>query len=160
MEEYIADLAGLKDRLDEHPYDLSYSERKILTIATVIAMDSEYIILDEPTTGQDYMGIDRIGRIIQGLKEQGKTIITITHDVNFAVDFFQRTVVLCRGLKLLDGDTEEVLAKTEELKKSRIRPPYLTLLAQELGFHRPIYTIQAFYESIVQDLQSSRYKTF
>lgn len=156
MESYAANIAGLTEVLDVHPYDLPYSTRKILAIASVLAMDPDYVILDEPTTGQDFQGIMLISNIIRSLKERGKTVITITHDMDFVAECFQRTIVLCQGEKLLDGPTEEVLARTEELIKSKVRPPHLTLLAQKINFDRPVYSIESFYAEIRKRLKEER----
>ena len=146
MEAYAAEITGLSEMLDENPYDLVYSVRKLVAIASVIAMDSAFLILDEPTTGQDYRGMMMMGKMIKSLQAKGKTIITITHDMDFVANNFERTVVLCQGKKLLDGPTYEVLDKTEELKKSRVKPPYLTLLGQKLNFKKPAYSVESFYE--------------
>lgn len=148
MEAYAAEITGLNDILDENPYDLVYSVRKLVAIASVISMDPSFLILDEPTTGQDYRGIQMMGEMIKSLKKQGKTVITITHDMDFVANYFDRTVVLCQGTKLLDGPTKEVLNKTEELKKSRVKPPYLTLLGQKFDFDNSVYSVESFYDNI------------
>lgn len=150
MEKYAADITGLSDKLDKNPYDLVYSTRKLLAIASVVAMNTDFIVLDEPTTGQDFMGLELMGNLIKNLKEKGKTVITITHDMEFVAKNFDRTIVLCQGEKILDGPTYEILYKTEELKKSKVKPPYLTLLAQSFNFDKPVYSVDSFYANIAQ----------
>lgn len=152
MTKIAAEMTGLSNMLDSHPYDLVYSTRKLLAIATVISMDPDFIILDEPTTGQDYSGINQMGNMISELRKRGKTIITITHDMDFVSQYFDRVIVLCQGEVLLDGPTGEVLCQTEILEKSRVKPPYLTLLGQEFDFESPIYSVDSFYENIQKSI--------
>jgi energy-coupling factor transport system ATP-binding protein len=66
---------------EQHPYELQPGERKRVALAAVLAMDTPVIVLDEPTTGQDFTGVQRVGEIVEQLKEQGRTVITITHDI-------------------------------------------------------------------------------
>ena len=78
----------------ENPYNLPYSIRKFVTIASIIAMDTDVIIMDEPTAGQDLKGIKILNNLIKKLSEKGKTIITITHDMEFVINNFDRVVVM------------------------------------------------------------------
>ena len=66
-----------------NPYDLGYSSRKLLTLASILAMDTPVIVLDEPTTGQDARGVARIQRVIADLSSAGRTVIAISHDMRF-----------------------------------------------------------------------------
>jgi energy-coupling factor transport system ATP-binding protein len=90
------DQVGLADRADAHPYDLPLFERKLLTLGAVLAMQTPIIIFDEPTTGQDARGMERIGRIIEDLRAEGRTVITISHDVDFCAEHFPR-LCSCRA---------------------------------------------------------------
>ena len=74
-------LTELEEYVEENPYNLSYSMRKFVTIASIIAMKTDVIIMDEPTAGQDLKGMKILKKIIDKLSSQGKTIITITHDM-------------------------------------------------------------------------------
>ncbi|HHW12848.1 MAG TPA: ABC transporter ATP-binding protein [Firmicutes bacterium] len=127
---YAAELCNLEQHLDKHPFDLSITEKKFCTIASIIAMDPEVIIFDEPTMGQDLAGADRLAAIIQSLKAKGKLCITISHDMKFVARNFSRVIVLYKGEILLDGDKTEVLAQPEKLKLSFVTPPPVTRVAQ------------------------------
>lgn len=122
----ISELAG------RHPYDLSPGERKRVAIASVLAMDTPIIVLDEPTTGQDHAGIALIGQLVEQLKSLGKTVITITHDVDFAAEHFERVAVMAGGRLLLTGECRDVLSKVEVLAQSFVEPPQLMRLAMKL----------------------------
>ena len=74
---------GLTGVEEQNPYDLGLAERKLVTIAGVLAMDTPVVILDEPTIAQDVNGVRQIGEIVTWLQAQGRTVITITHDMDF-----------------------------------------------------------------------------
>ena len=142
--EWVAELVGLKDKLDMHPFDLTSTEKKFCTIGAIIMMDPKAVIFDEPTCGQDVAGNIRLREIIRQLKENGKLCITISHDMKFVVDNFKRIIVMCKGQVLLDGPVEEVFAQVETLKKSFVTPPPITKVAQGAGFKETVFTTEAF----------------
>ena len=94
---------GLQDLIDQHPYDLQQSQRKLLALAAVLAMNTPVIILDEPTTGQDARGVACIADIIDRLKSAGRTVLTVTHDIDFCAEHFQRVIVMANGRVIGDG---------------------------------------------------------
>jgi energy-coupling factor transport system ATP-binding protein len=124
---------GLEGRGDTHPYDLHLSQRKLLALAAVLAMKTPVIVLDEPTTGQDVAGLETIGRIVEQLKGERRTVVTITHDIDFAAEHFERVVVMARGKVLAAGWTGEVLGQSEVLRAAEVEPPQLARLAQALN---------------------------
>jgi energy-coupling factor transport system ATP-binding protein len=103
---------GLSDALDTNPYDLGYSRRKLLAVASVLAMDTPVLVLDEPTTGQDARGIDRVQHVVQSVAAAGRTVIAISHDMRFVAETFERVVVMGAGRVLLDGTPAEVFAES------------------------------------------------
>lgn len=128
------ELTGLQDRRQVNPYDLSPSWRKMVAFASIIAMDTEIVILDEPTTGQDAVIINLIAKVIDTLSSQGKTLITITHDIDFAAQYFTRLVAMVNGRILLDGTIREVVAQDEALATTFVDPPQITRLGKGLGY--------------------------
>ena len=126
-------LAGLEDR---NPYDLELYERKMVAIASVLAMDPDVLILDEPTIAQDVRGRRRIAEIVRTLSQRGKLVLAILHDMDFVAESFERVIVMAHGEVLADGTREEVFAQKEVLEKARIEQPYLTRLCRMLGFER------------------------
>ena len=104
---------GLTDDAATKPYDLGYSRRKLLALASVLAMKTPVVVLDEPTTGQDARGVRRIEGILDELAGAGRTVIAISHDMRFVADCFERVVVMRDGAVILDGSPEEVFAEAE-----------------------------------------------
>ncbi|TMB57402.1 MAG: ABC transporter ATP-binding protein [Chloroflexi bacterium] len=93
-----------------NPYDLGFSQRKLLALASVIAMETPVVILDEPTTGQDARGLERVRSIVRRLVGAGRTVVVTSHDMRFVAETMERVVVLRDGQVILDGPPEEVFA--------------------------------------------------
>ena len=146
--EWVAELVGMSEKLDMHPFDLTPSEKKFCTIGAVLMMDPDVLIFDEPTCGQDVQGNHRLLSIIKALKERGKLCITISHDMKFVVSSFRRIIVMCGVEVILDGRAEEVFAQTEILKKSFVAPPPVTKVAQGAGLKKTVFTTEAFMEAL------------
>lgn len=75
-------LVGLERRSGEHPQDLGYSRRKLLTIAAVVAMETPVVALDEPTAGQDADGRQTVLQVLRHLRERGRTVVVASHDLD------------------------------------------------------------------------------
>ena len=131
-------LTELADKSNTNPYDLSPTWRKMVALASVIAMDTPVIIFDEPTTGQDAVNVARIANAIKALRERGKTVITITHDIDFCAENFERVIALSQGKVLLDGPANDVLGQAETLAETYVDPPQLTRLGKKLGFKKTV----------------------
>ena len=132
LTEYSANLAGLSDEMEENPYNLPLSIRKFVTIASVIAMDTDILILDEPTAGQDIRGIATLQNMIKELKGKGKTIITITHDMEFVVNNFDKVFVMAHKNLLKITNPKEVFGDSALLDESMLKRPYISELAKQL----------------------------
>jgi energy-coupling factor transport system ATP-binding protein len=132
------ELTELADRGASNPYDLSVTWRKMTALASIIAMDTPVVIFDEPTTGQDMLNVARIARVIAALREAGKTVITITHDIDFCAENFARVIALAKGQVLLDGPAAQVLGQEEILARTYVEPPQLTRLGKRLGLGETI----------------------
>lgn len=123
---------GLQDEIRSHPYDLTQPQRKLLALAATIAMQTPIVVLDEPTIGQDERGRQTIGRIVQDLHTIGRTLVVITHDVDFCAEHAQRVVVMLNGRVHLDGAAGQVLGQSRKLAEAAVLPPQLVRLAQAL----------------------------
>jgi len=135
---------GLSDKVNENPYDLSLSERKLISIASIVAMNTGIIIFDEPTIAQDHAGKERIKTIIRELVKQGKLVLTIIHDMDFVAETFERTLVFAEGTALLDGTTRDVYSHSEVLGKAHLEPPHVTQLCNRLGVKDTFLTVEEF----------------
>ncbi len=127
-------MVGLEKLTEENPYDLELSQRQLIAIASVIAMDTNVLILDEPTIAQDMEGKKRIGAVIKQLREQGRLVIAILHDMDFVAENFERVIVMAHGRILADGKKEQVFAQEDVMQKACIEPPYLTGLCRRMGY--------------------------
>ncbi len=128
------DDVGLRSAIDRHPYDLTAPERKRVALAAALAMHTPALILDEPTIGQDAGGVDRLGALVDRLHAEGRTLIAITHDLDFCLEHFERVVVMAGGRILADGPAPEVLKDVERLRQAQVEPPELVQLALGLGW--------------------------
>jgi energy-coupling factor transport system ATP-binding protein len=138
------DMTELSDRTETNPYDLSATWRKMVALASIIAMDTDIVIFDEPTTGQDAVNVGRIAHVVKSLRERGKTVITITHDIDFCAENFERVIALSQGKVLLDGQANEVLGQEEILATTYVDPPQLTRLGKRLGFKKTVRNEEEF----------------
>jgi energy-coupling factor transport system ATP-binding protein len=133
--EKAIELTGLGPYLKEHPYNLAYSMRKFVTIASIISMDPDVIIFDEPTAGQDLPSLERLASIISTLKKENKIIITITHDMEFVVENFQRVIVMANKKKIADGDKRDIFLDFGILDKSHLKQPAISSLSHDLNMN-------------------------
>ncbi|RZN36079.1 MAG: ATP-binding cassette domain-containing protein [Methanosarcinales archaeon] len=125
----MMELTEFKDR---HPHSLSRGQRQRLAVASILAMEPDIIVLDEPTTGQDWGHVNKFLQQIRHLNELGKTIILVTHDMNIVAEYARRTVVMDKGKIVLDGDTRHVFSKQEILEKTGVTLPVITRLSPDL----------------------------
>ena len=125
-------LMGLQGKEEENPSDLELYERKMVAIASVLAMDTDVIILDEPIIAQDYAGKQRIGTMIRELSKQGKLVITILHDMDFTAEYFERVIVMAQGRVLADGPAQEVFGQDAVLEAAKLQKPYTRQLCERL----------------------------
>ncbi|MDR0821975.1 MAG: energy-coupling factor ABC transporter ATP-binding protein [Oscillospiraceae bacterium] len=130
----VAEELGLLDKLTRNPFLLSKGERQRVALAGVLAAETPVLVLDEPTTGQDYLECMNVMSVVTRLnKEKGVTVIIVTHDMEIAADFAKRVVILCDGKILRDGDTFEVLRDTSSLEQAGLLPPQSVELSLLLG---------------------------
>jgi len=147
---------GLSGYEDHNPYDLDYGKMKLLTIASVLAMKPNVLVLDEPTTGQDHAGRRTLASLVRKLHGEGFTIIIITHDMKFVSENAGRTVLIANGQVVLDGPTRSVLQAVEVLKENAIKPPQIVQLSLELqrrGFKLDALTLQEAVEQVKKILR-------
>ena len=126
---------GLTDQRGTNPYDLDLSRRKLVALAGVLAMDPAILVLDEPTTGQDADGIARVGAVIGSFRAAGRSVVTVTHDMEFAATQFTRIVVMRAGEVVADGPPAEVFApvNTELLASTGLTPPPAARIGARMG---------------------------
>jgi len=138
-----ARVAGVSEDLFEtHPYFLPKGLRQRVAIASILALKPRTIIVDEPTTGQDMQQSLEVMNFLRMLwKEEGHTIIIITHEMRIVADYAERTVVLGQGQILLDAPTRQVFAQPEILQQTYVEPPQITRLAQRVSLEEPFRSV-------------------
>ena len=125
-------MVGLDEKAGENPYDLELSDRKMVAIASVLAMNTDVIILDEPTIGQSWNGREKIREIMQAKAAEGKLVIAILHDMDFVANSFARVIAMAHGEILADDTPAEVFRNPPVLEKAALAAPPLYELLEEL----------------------------
>ncbi|MGW2864425.1 energy-coupling factor ABC transporter ATP-binding protein [Streptomyces sp. NPDC001205] len=139
---------GLAELAGAHPHHLSFGERKQIALASVLAMDTPIVVLDEPTTGQDHRSIQLLENVVGDLSARGRTVVAITHDMEFCAEHFDRVIVLAGGRVEWDGPTERWLAGTEDPARYAYELPQMTRLSHRLGWREPVGTVAAFLDRL------------
>lgn len=119
--EYM-DLQALRAR---PPHDLSGGEKKRVSIADILAMESDIILLDEPAASLDPAGAARLEGVLARLSDEGRTLLISTHDMDFALRWATRAVVFAGGKILADGTPQAVFGDAQVLRQARLRRPLL-----------------------------------
>jgi energy-coupling factor transport system ATP-binding protein len=134
---------------------LSYGQKKRVTIAAILVLEPEIIILDEPTAGQDYKHYTEIMEFLNGLnRELGITIILITHDMHLMMEYTKRSIVLSEGELIADKDSSDVLTNVDIVEKGSLKETSLFHIAQIIGIDNPKNLVEAFvsHEQIEREL--------
>jgi energy-coupling factor transport system ATP-binding protein len=146
---------GIEKLSRKHPLLVSKGERQRIAIASVLAMRPKILIIDEPTTGQDYGQSKEIMDLINELNKEGITVIVISHNMRLIAEYTKRVIVFFQGRIILDGTTRYVFSQHEVLEKAFIKPPQITRLAQMLmdhGFKSDILFVHEMYEEFKNKL--------
>ena len=112
---------------------LSGGERKRVALASVLAWDPQILILDEPTIGQDHLQKENLRQFIVQMQTQGKTIVIVTHDVEFVAECNPRVVLMREGRIVADGKGKEILTDPALLEKSSIVLPQIAQVFAHLN---------------------------
>ena len=124
-------LLRIEELRDKNPYELSGGQRQKVALASIIAMDPEIMVIDEPTSQLDPKGTEEIFEIIDILKKEGKTIILVEHKLELIAEYAEKVMVLDEGEMILSGNTEDVL-KNKILMEKEIGIPQYAALAYKL----------------------------
>jgi energy-coupling factor transport system ATP-binding protein len=129
------DAVGLGTEARTNPYDLGSARRKLLALASVLAMRTPVLVLDEPTTGQDLRGVERVRSVIEAASAAGRTVIAISHDMRFVAESFARVIVMHGGRIVLDGPPDAVFAASawDRLRATYLEPPLAAVVGDRLG---------------------------
>ncbi|MEM3712033.1 MAG: ABC transporter ATP-binding protein [Thermoproteota archaeon] len=141
---------GLEEYRHKSPFQLSGGEKKRLAIASIIVWRPELLILDEPTIGMDYAQRLNIQNVLKNLVSEERSIIVITHDVDFAASLCKRAIVLSGGEVIGDGCLRKILSDSEVVEKASLRKPFLIELEEETGFSEIDEDFDSISESLIR----------
>jgi len=131
--EWAINLLGISQYRKTSPFMLSGGERKRVALASVLAWDPQILILDEPTIGQDHNQKENLRQFIMQLQSQGKTIVIVTHDVEFVAECNPRVVLMREGKIVADGEGKEILTNPQVLEESSIVLPQIAQVFAQLN---------------------------
>ncbi|MHA3825613.1 ATP-binding cassette domain-containing protein [Mycoplasma sp. BRA285] len=127
------ELVGLgPEYLERSPFELSGGQKRRVAIAGILAMQPDFLVVDEPTAGLDPVGVNEILEILNNLNKNGKTIINVTHDLDNILKYAKRIILFKQGEIVRDGDPYEILNDVEFLKENNLQPPHLLAFANKL----------------------------
>ena len=133
----ISTALDLEKYIDSSPFVLSGGERKRVALAAILVWDPKHIIMDEPTIGQDYFQKDRLRNFIVQLISQGKTVVIVTHDIEFVWPLQPRVIIMSNGEIIADGKCQEVLSDDSVMSKGNVLPPQLVEFSKMMNWKLP-----------------------
>ncbi len=142
-----AETAGVKSELfEEQPVLLMKGLRQRVAIASILSLKPQVIIVDEPTTGQDYKQSLEIMEFLKELNEKhGHTILIITHEMHIVAQYAKRIMVMKKGEIFMDGTPSDIFSQPERLMEGFVKPPMVTRMAQLIdrtGLHDGVVNIE------------------
>ena len=150
---------GLEKYRKSSPFTLSGGEKKRLAIASVLCYNPDIVVLDEPTVGQDIIQKRKLSLLLEKISEMNKTIVVVTHDIDFVAENFKRVIVMAQGRVIADGEVNEILTNKDILRKARLLPPQVTLCAwylSDLGVSEKIIKLDELLEEILDLIKGAR----
>lgn len=142
--ERVLKICGLDSFIDWPISALSYGQKKRVTIASILVLNPDIIILDEPTAGQDYKHYTEIMEFLESLNKQGVTVILITHDMHLMLEYTQRSIVFSEGKLIADDKASVILTKDEVIEKGNLVETSLYTIAKRLNLEKPSILVDAF----------------
>lgn len=146
--EQVLSQFGLQNYADMQPAVLSFGLRRKVSVAAVVAMQTDVLILDEPTSGLDARSTAEMMQLLGRLHNQGRTIIMITHEMNVVAEHIPHVILMDGGRNIFQGATAELFSKPNLLRKTGLERPEITELGAKLGIKETILSIDDFLRRI------------
>lgn len=123
----------LQDHAQQNPHDFGYSIRKRITMASIVAMDSAVVIFDEPTAGLDSYEVSLLLSSLKTLQAENKTVIVISHDMDFVAENFSRVISMENGEIVFDGTVRNLFQEHKLLQSGGLQKPQVVQLCNAFG---------------------------
>ena len=123
---------------------LSYGQKKRVTIASILVLEPQLLLLDEPTAGQDFRHYTEIMTFLQSLRDRGFTILMVTHDMHLMLEYARRAIVLADGHLICDDTPERVLTDPDIIEPANLKETSLFTLSERAGLDDPLEFIRNF----------------
>ena len=127
--ETILEICCLTSHRSKHPYDVSLTQQKFILIGCALGMNQDIIIMDEPTSGMDYQGIKQLAKIVEFLKKEKKTIIMVSHDLNFVSEHFENVMIINHHQCIYQGTFKDACHDETVLSQSEYILPDIARLS-------------------------------
>lgn len=137
--EAVLQLVELEGLAESDPESLSMGQKQRVAVASVLVMRPRILLLDEPTTGQDQQTLKPFMDLVARLNRDGVTVVMITHDMEVAMQYASRLVVMARGEVIADGAPDEIFLREEVLDHAELHLPGILTLTKVLNGRVPVY---------------------
>jgi energy-coupling factor transport system ATP-binding protein len=140
------------------PFVLSGGERKRVALAAILVWDPKHVVMDEPTIGQDYLQKERLRNFIMQLVSQGKTVVIVTHDVEFVAECKPRVILLSKGKIIGDGPAAHILTEHALIDQASLKMPQIATLMnslRDLGTDQDIVDVYSAREYLVKRIRAN-----
>ncbi len=133
----VVAMLGIEHILEVHPMFINHAEKQMVAVASYLVTEPDVFIFDEPTSALDAFDSVTMSKIFEGLLRQGKTVIVITHDMNFVVEYASRVVVMDRARVVFDGQAATLFAEEDLFHNTALEMPQIKRLAMRLSMAIP-----------------------
>ncbi len=155
---WALNLLDLDRYRESSPFILSGGERKRVALASVLAWDPDVLVLDEPTIGQDYGQKERLRHFLTQLRTQGKTVVIVTHDVEFVAESQPHIVLMAQGNIVAEGSTKSIMTQTKLLAQCSVSQPEITRLFNDLepyGLPKDVVDVDEAYQLLKRKIEEA-----
>lgn len=129
------ELFGLKQFKQKNPHDFGYSERKLIAMASIVAMDTPVLVFDEPNAGLDPYELSLFTTCLNRLQSEKKTVITVSHDMDYVAENFTRVISLDGGKKVFDGSSRNLFKEDKVMRNCGLQQPQVMQLCNKLAIN-------------------------
>lgn len=138
--------------LEQHPYRLAFPLRKLVAMASIYSMGPEVFVLDEPTTGQDHGGFRMVRRLVERLREQGRTVVIVSHDMALIAEVADKVIAMWAADVIAAGTPRDIFSDDDVMQRTKLHPPQISQLSRRWssdGKSTLALTVQAAVETLI-----------